>query len=96
MKNIIAKFKEFFSATVRFPGCGIYAGCGKYAGFKPKFDRYGIVINIGWLYVIVCYYNFVQSSGNVMAENMELRKENQLLNAMFAHRANGRKVRLKP
>lgn len=81
------KLKEFFAAFQRYPGFGMYVGIGK--AFKPRFqcDRNGFVIIFFGLYIIGSYYDFIESSAGVMAELIELRRENAMLNKMYSGRS---------
>lgn len=86
MKKRIQKLKEFFAATVRFPGAGVYLGGGRYIGFKPSLDRYGLIINMGFVWIMFITYDFIASSENVMKEVMDKRRENSELRQMYSGR----------
>lgn len=85
------KLAEFFAATRRYPGAGIYFGAGKYVGFKASADRFGIVFYLGIFYALISYYDFHASSRQVMAEVQSLRQKNAALYKMFGNRTTGRK-----
>jgi hypothetical protein len=89
--NAVDDLKVLFVATVRFPGVGFYAGCGKYAGFKPSLDRYGLVINMGYVWIMFITYDFIASSANVMNEVMDKRKEIATLHKMYGNRTTSRR-----
>lgn len=80
------KLKQIFHAFMEYPGATMTAGIGRYVGWKLNGDRYGIVIYLGIFYLLVSFYDFHTSSAKVMADNRELRSENQLLNQMFKNR----------
>ena len=80
------KVKQFFDATARFPGAGVYAGCGKYTGFKPSCDRYGLIINLGFFWIMFITYDFVSSSREVMNEVQQRRLEVQKMQQMYSGR----------
>jgi hypothetical protein len=88
---MLDKLKEFFSATVRFPGAGFYAGCGRYTGFMPSCGRYGLIINLGWFWIMFITYDFVASSRDVMNEVMEKRRDIQKLQLMYSGRTTARR-----
>lgn len=77
---------DFFAATVRHPGAGIYLGFNAYCGFRPHFDRYGLIINVGFARLIVCTYDFIDSSQQVMEEVLKQRAENKQLKHLFSGR----------
>ena len=83
---MLDKLKEFFATTVRLPGFGFYAGCGRYRGFTQSCSRYGLVINLGFVWLMFITYDFVASSQEVMNELMDKRRENSELQKMYSGR----------
>jgi hypothetical protein len=86
IKDFLDDVADFFAATVKYPGCGVYCGFNAYGGFKPHFDRYGIIINVGYFRLIVCTYDFIASSQQVMEEVLKHRTENQKMKLAFSGR----------
>ncbi len=86
MQKYLEKLKEFFATTLRLPGAGFYVGCGRYQGFRPSCSRYGLVINVGFVWFMFITYDFIASSQEVMNEVMDKRKEILELRQMYGNR----------
>lgn len=83
---MLEKLNNFFDATRRFPGAGIYLGCGRYVGFKPSCDRYGLIINLGFIWLIVVTYDFIASSANIMSEYNKIKQQNVKISHIYGGR----------
>lgn len=80
------KLKGFFEATRRFPGAGLYLGCGRYVGFKPSCDRYGVVVNLGFFWIMFITYDFISSSANIMSEYNKIKQQNAKISHIYGGR----------
>lgn len=85
-EELIEKVHNFFDATRRFPGAGVYIGFCAYAGFKPQASRYGLIINLGFMQIMFITYDFMASSKSVYSDYLKLRNKIDELQHMYANR----------